>query len=85
MRSGLLKIFMVISLATASASAAAGEPALSRQAEWEQTLKAAEKEGQVTVYISGYEAVLASDSSRRPIQKSASRACRDRAPNSRRA
>jgi len=29
------------------------------QQEWEKTLEAAKKEGQVTVYISGYEAVLA--------------------------
>ena len=28
------------------------------QQEWEKTLEAAKKEGQVTVYISGYEAVL---------------------------
>ena len=28
------------------------------QQEWEKTLEAARKEGQVTVYISGYEAVL---------------------------
>ena len=28
------------------------------QQEWEKTLEAAKKEGQVTIYISGYEAVL---------------------------
>jgi hypothetical protein len=32
---------------------------LAWQQEWEKTLEAAKKEGQVTVYISGYEAVLA--------------------------
>jgi len=36
--------------------AAQGNPAW--QQEWEKTLEAARKEGQVTVYISGYEAVL---------------------------
>jgi len=39
--------------------ASAGE-APGTQTEWERTRRAAEQEGQVTVYISGYEAVLAS-------------------------
>jgi ABC-type Fe3+ transport system substrate-binding protein len=38
------------------ADAAEGKPA--RQAEWEKVLAGAKKEGQVTVYISGYEEVL---------------------------
>src|SRR5712692_719601 len=59
MRSGLLKTFMVISLAAAASAAAVESPPL-RQAEWEQVVKAAEREGQVTIYIAGYEAVLAS-------------------------
>jgi len=36
----------------------AGEATSSRQAEWEQTLRAAEKEGQVTVSIGGYGAIV---------------------------
>ena len=36
----------------------AGEATTSRQAEWEQTLRAAEKEGQVTVSIGGYGAIV---------------------------
>ena len=36
----------------------AAEPKPAWQQEWEKTLQAAKKEGQVTVYIAGYEAVL---------------------------
>ena len=36
----------------------AAEPKPAWQKEWEATLQAARKEGQVTIYISGYEAVL---------------------------
>ena len=36
----------------------AAEPKSAWQVEWEKTLEAAKKEGQVTVYISGYEEVL---------------------------
>lgn len=38
--------------------ALAAQSKLAWQQEWEKTLDAAKKEGQVTVYISGYEAVL---------------------------
>ncbi|HYJ14261.1 MAG TPA: hypothetical protein VE170_02160, partial [Candidatus Limnocylindria bacterium] len=34
------------------------QPKLVWQQEWEKTLEAAKKEGQVVVYIGGYEAVL---------------------------
>src|SRR5574342_88014 len=36
----------------------ASQPKPAWQQEWEKTLEAAKKEGQVTIYISGYEAVL---------------------------
>jgi iron(III) transport system substrate-binding protein len=42
--------------ATHGAHAAQAKP--SWQTEWEKTVEAAKKEGQVTVYISGYEAIL---------------------------
>ena len=45
-----------ILLCSAQAIAAQAKPAW--QQEWEKTLEAAKKEGQVVVYISGYEAVL---------------------------
>ena len=40
------------------ASAFAGEARSDWQREWDKILQAARKEAQVTVYISGYEAVL---------------------------
>jgi iron(III) transport system substrate-binding protein len=46
----------ILLLAVRSSSAAPATPAW--QQEWEKTLGAAKKEGQVTVYISGYDAVL---------------------------
>ncbi|MGH7811818.1 MAG: ABC transporter substrate-binding protein, partial [Candidatus Binatia bacterium] len=51
----------VFALATAGAAfrdASGAEPKPAWQAEWEKVLAAAKKEGQVTVYISGYEEVL---------------------------
>src|ERR671923_387598 len=36
----------------------AAESKASWQAEWEQTVRAAEKEGQLTVYIGGYGAII---------------------------
>jgi len=47
-----------IMLIYAAAGAFAGEAGEVSQQDWERTLEAAKKEGQVTVYISGYEAVL---------------------------
>jgi iron(III) transport system substrate-binding protein len=41
-------------------SASAAETASNWQAEWDRTVRAAEQEGQVTVYIAGYEAVIES-------------------------
>jgi iron(III) transport system substrate-binding protein len=40
--------------------AAAAETTSNWQAEWDRTVRAAEQEGQVTVYIAGYEAVIES-------------------------
>ena len=52
-----LLVFAIIDPSPPNADAAeAKKPAW--QAEWEKTLEAARKEGQVTVYISGYEEVL---------------------------
>ena len=47
---------ILIFLCSAQAIAAQAKP--SWQQEWERTIEAAKKEGQVVVYISGYEAVL---------------------------
>src|SRR6266545_6159721 len=47
---------ILIFLCSAQAIAAQAKP--SWQLEWEKTLEAAKKEGQVTIYISGYEAIL---------------------------
>jgi ABC-type Fe3+ transport system substrate-binding protein len=49
-------LLMLCNQAGTTAYAADSKPAW--QAEWEKTLQAARKEGQVTVYISGYEEVL---------------------------
>jgi ABC-type Fe3+ transport system substrate-binding protein len=51
----LLLIVLIFSIAQQSLGAQAN---FAWQKEWEKTLEAAKKEGQVTVYISGYEAVL---------------------------
>ena len=51
-----LFLAMVYFLSAAVGYAAEAKPDWQR--EWERTLEAAKKEGQVTVYISGYEAVL---------------------------
>jgi ABC-type Fe3+ transport system substrate-binding protein len=48
----------VIFILLCSAQAIAAQAKLEWQQEWEKTLEAAKKEGQVTIYISGYEAVL---------------------------
>jgi hypothetical protein len=53
----LLTLVSVIgALAPCNAYGAEAKPAL--QVEWEKTLAAAKKEGQVAVYISGYEEIL---------------------------
>ena len=52
----LPSIFFGLSIAINSAFAAQVKPAW--QQEWDKTLEAAKKEGQVVVYIGGYEAVL---------------------------
>src|SRR4030095_8545763 len=49
-------VFLGILFMIDSAVAAQANPVW--QQEWEKTLEAAKKEGQVTIYISGYEAVL---------------------------
>src|SRR5437867_3720345 len=57
----LIELFTVVAClvllcAVHAAHAAQAKP--DWQQEWEKTLEAAKKEGQVTIYISGYEAVL---------------------------
>ena len=52
---GALTTILLFGFATAS-FAAQSKPAW--QQEWEKTVEAAKKEGQVVIYISGYEAVL---------------------------
>ena len=47
-----------IILSCAEHDTAAAQPKPAWQQEWDRTLEAAKKEGQVAVYISGYEAVL---------------------------
>ena len=59
--SQLLKLFFfagAIILLCADHDIAAAQPKPAWQQEWDRTLEAAKKEGQVAVYISGYEAVL---------------------------
>jgi len=51
----VLLIVLILTIAQQSFAAQANPP---WEPEWEKTLEAARKEGQVTVYISGYEAVL---------------------------
>src|ERR687895_358566 len=53
---GVLFLSLPVLCAINAALAADSKPPW--QQEWEKTLEAAKKEGQVTVYISGYEAVL---------------------------
>jgi hypothetical protein len=51
-------LFAVIACFGFSVSSHAAEAKPSWQAEWERTVKAAEEEGQLTVYIAGYGAIL---------------------------
>ncbi|HVO95410.1 MAG TPA: extracellular solute-binding protein, partial [Terriglobales bacterium] len=51
-----LTLFMFLSWSTIATAAESAKPAW--QLEWERTLAAAKKEGQVAVYISGYEEIL---------------------------
>src|SRR4030095_2081216 len=48
----------VILILSCSAQAIAAQAKPSWQQEWKKTIEAAKKEGQVVVYISGYEAIL---------------------------
>lgn len=62
---GALKIFtalgfLLLELFHHPFSASAAETTSNWQAEWDRTVRAAEQEGQVTVYIAGYEAVIES-------------------------
>lgn len=52
----ILLFFLSLVFSGGAANAAESKPAW--QVEWEKTVEAAKKEGQVTVYISGYDAVL---------------------------
>lgn len=52
--------FIGLHILLAVGPVSAGEPRPSSQAEWERTVKAAEREGQVTVYIAGYDAIISS-------------------------
>ena len=54
----LKKISAVIFIALWVATANAAESKPSWQAEWERTVRAAEEEGQLTVYVSGYGALI---------------------------
>jgi ABC-type Fe3+ transport system substrate-binding protein len=54
----LLGGILVCAAITSSDNAQAAEAKSAQQSEWEKVLAAAKKEGQVTVYISGYEEVL---------------------------
>jgi iron(III) transport system substrate-binding protein len=51
-------IAVCLALSCAVSAAFAAQPNPAWQQEWQKTLEAGKKEGQVTVYISGYEAVL---------------------------
>jgi hypothetical protein len=51
-------LFVCLELLIAANGAFAAQATPAWQQEWEKTLELAKKEGQVTVYISGYEAVL---------------------------
>lgn len=50
--------FLVSGLLLTPCSVRAGEARAGGQAEWEKTVQAAEREGQVTVYIAGYGAIV---------------------------
>ena len=54
----LKKISAVFFIALWVATANAAESKPNWQAEWERTLRAAEEEGQLTVYVSGYGALI---------------------------
>ena len=59
MKTSMPFVVMLVSvLALLGDKARAAEPKTASQPEWERVLAAAKKEGQVTVYISGYEEVL---------------------------
>ena len=53
-----IAVVLIYGFLMSAAPARAGEAKATRQAEWDQTVRAAEKEGQVTVYISGYGAII---------------------------
>lgn len=61
--------FIVLHILLAVSPVSAGEPRPSSQAEWERTLRAAEREGQVTVYIAGYVELVDSDSFQKAYPK----------------
>ena len=62
LRTMIVTVLALLALATIDPSPRTAVAAEAKQSpwqfEWEKTLEAAKKEGQVTVYISGYEAVL---------------------------
>ena len=51
-----ISTFIFVALWVATAHAAESKP--NWQTEWERTVKAAEEEGQLTVYVSGYGALI---------------------------
>src|ERR1044071_8185081 len=54
----VLVFLIAVQLLAADSSARAADSKTSRQDEWEQTVRAAEQEGQVTVSIGGYGAII---------------------------
>lgn len=54
----LVTLILAVAAASLNNSLQAAESKAARQGEWEKVLAAAKKEGQVSVYISGYEEVL---------------------------
>ncbi|HWH76882.1 MAG TPA: hypothetical protein VNT76_05900, partial [Candidatus Binatus sp.] len=54
----MASLVVVVLVLLFSSSAPAAQPKPTWQVEWEKVLEGAKKEGQVAVYISGYEEIL---------------------------
>src|SRR5437667_7303175 len=68
-KSKLVTLTLGLLILCLSSPILAGEARQPRQQEWEKTVRAAEEEGQVTVYIAGYGAIIDSGAFQRAFPK----------------
>jgi iron(III) transport system substrate-binding protein len=69
LKARLAKLTLGLLILCLSSPILAGEAKPPRQQEWEKTIKAAEEEGQLTVYIAGYGAIIDSGAFQRAFPK----------------